>query len=119
MLVEAFAPRRSRFSLQIGLSVASLVAAVAAVAWLALEGTEVVTAGAVEAGAASAGSIVIDGPSLFLQGTIAALAVLAVLTMSERGADGGAFTPQAVGGARRPGRDRLRRPAWCRPRSSR
>ncbi len=94
VLVEAFAPRRSRFSLQIGLSVASLVAAVAAVAWLALEGTEVVTAGAVEAGAASAGSIVIDGPSLFLQGTIAALAVLAVLTMSERGADGGAFTPQ-------------------------
>ncbi len=94
VLVEAFAPRRSRFSLQMGLSVASLVAAVAAVAWLALEGTEVVTAGAVEAGAASAGSIVIDGPSLFLQGTIAALAILAVLTMSERGTDGGAFTPQ-------------------------
>jgi NADH-quinone oxidoreductase subunit N len=94
VLVEAFAPRRSRFGLQVGLSVLALVAALAAIAWLALNDTRVITAGAVTAGTTSAGSVVIDGPALFLQGTIVALAILAVLTMSERGADGGPFTPQ-------------------------
>lgn len=92
VLVEAFVPRRSRPGAQRVLSLVTLVAALAVVGWLALEGTAVRTAGT----ASGTSSLVIDGPTLFLQGTIAALAVLAVLTISELlGESGGAFTAQA------------------------
>jgi NADH-quinone oxidoreductase subunit N len=101
VLVEAFAPRRSRFATQVAVSLIGLVVALVAVAWLALGDVRVETAGSAIAGAAAgsslvAGSVVIDGPALFLQGTILALSILAVLTMSERSVDdGGPFTPQA------------------------
>ncbi len=92
VLVEAFTPRRQRHPIQVALSLATLVLALGAVTWLALQDTAVKTAGST----AGAGSIVIDGPALFLQATIVALSLLAVLTMSERaGEAGGAFTAQA------------------------
>jgi NADH-quinone oxidoreductase subunit N len=97
VLVEAFAPRAQRFVAQVWLTLLTLVAALLDVAYLAHNDVNVVTAGVVRSGGtAVAGSVVIDRPSLFLQGTILALAVLAVLTMSERQVDeGGPFTSQA------------------------
>ena len=43
------------------------------------------------------GAVVIDGPALFLQGTVLVLSILGVLTMAERfdGVGPDAFTPRA------------------------
>lgn len=96
ILVEAFAGRRSRFGLQVVLSLLGLAAALVAVAWLAVQDKVVETAGTVNAtSGVLEGSLVVDKPALFLQATIIALSILAVLTMSERSVDDGAFTPQA------------------------
>jgi NADH-quinone oxidoreductase subunit N len=97
VLVEAFLPRERRFGVQVLLTVVALAAALVDVAYLAARGITVVTAGVARAGSTGvAGSVVIDRPALFLQGTVLALALLAVLTMSERQVDdGGAFTGQA------------------------
>ncbi|MBC7560017.1 MAG: NADH-quinone oxidoreductase subunit NuoN [Dermatophilaceae bacterium] len=91
VLVEAFAPRAVRYGAQVGVALVGLVAAFMAV---------VLAVG--HQGSTLAGAVVIDGPALFLQGTILALSVLSVLAMAERfdgiGAD--AFTAQ---GAAAPG----------------
>jgi NADH-quinone oxidoreductase subunit N len=91
VLVEAFAPRGRRYAIQVGVGLAGLVAALAAVALAA--GHQGITL---------AGAVVIDGPALFLQGTILALSILSVLTMAERfdGVGADAFTAQ---GAAAPG----------------
>ncbi|WP_426563436.1 NADH-quinone oxidoreductase subunit NuoN [Angustibacter sp. McL0619] len=88
VLVEAFAPRRSRYVVQVAVTLVGLVAAFVAVI-LATDHKKATTA---------AGAVVIDGPALFLQGTILVLAILAVLTMAERfaGNEGDAFTSQAA-----------------------
>jgi len=85
--VEAFVPARLRRRTQIVITVASLLGALAAVVWLA--GTrELVFAEA----------IAVDGVTLFLQGTLAVLGVVAVLLLSERSLDasGGAVVAQAA-----------------------
>jgi NADH-quinone oxidoreductase subunit N len=93
VLVEAFAPRRARFATQVGVAVVGLVGAVVAVVLLAVSDRRGETAGVETAG----GAVVVDGPALFLQATILVLAVVAVLTMSDRSIEpGGAFTPQAA-----------------------
>ncbi|GAY15257.1 NADH-quinone oxidoreductase subunit NuoN [Mycobacterium sp. shizuoka-1] len=98
VLVEAFAPRKSRYPVQVGLSLTGLVAAFAAVVLLARDlrgglGQAVVV-----------GAVAVDAPALFLQGTILLIAVLGVLLIAERrvpaesdsGAAGlDAFTPDA------------------------
>jgi NADH-quinone oxidoreductase subunit N len=91
VLVEAFAPRASRYRLQVGIALLGLVAALVAV---------VLAVG--HQGNTLAGAVVIDGPALFLQGTILALSVLSVLAMAERfdGVGADAFTAQ---GAAAPG----------------
>ncbi|NLU84661.1 NADH-quinone oxidoreductase subunit NuoN [Rhodococcus sp. HNM0569] len=81
VLVEAFAPRRYRYGVQLTLSLAGIACAFAAV--VALAGTRERTA---------AGSVVVDGPALFLQGTILVAAAAGVLLMSAR-------LPAAVAGA--------------------
>ncbi len=88
VLVEAFAPRGARARIQVVLSVGGLLAAFGALVAYALgDGGSVVTAGR---------AVVVDGVSMFLQGTILVLAVLALLTIADRGEDGAtAFTPQA------------------------
>ena len=88
VLVEAFAPRAYRASMQLVLALFGIVGALALLIWHAVtNGTAVVTAGR---------SVAIDGPAMFLQGTILVLALLAVLTMADRGEGGAtAFTPQA------------------------
>ncbi|MEO7070384.1 MAG: NADH-quinone oxidoreductase subunit NuoN [Nostocoides sp.] len=92
VLVEAFAPRRSRHTMQVALTLATLgVALVALLVWS--RGHHVKTLG---------NSIVIDGPSVFLQGALLILSILSVLTMAEKwsGHDADAFTPM---GASTPG----------------
>ncbi|MBL8932532.1 MAG: NADH-quinone oxidoreductase subunit NuoN [Kineosporiaceae bacterium] len=109
VLVEAFAPRASRFSIQVGVALVGLIAALGAVGKLIVDGTRVETAGIPAADGTLAASIVIDGPAIFLQGTILALSILAVLTMTERSTDGGAFTPQASAVPGSPGEGAARR----------
>jgi NADH-quinone oxidoreductase subunit N len=85
VLVEAFAPRAQRYAVQLVLALAGLVAAFAAVVLLA--GTAQITA---------QGAVVVDGPTLFLQGTVLLLAMLSVGLISDRVTEpGGAFAPQA------------------------
>jgi NADH-quinone oxidoreductase subunit N len=89
VLVEAFAPRGLRYVLQLVLSIAGLFAAFVAV----------VSAANGKKGSTASGSIVVDGPTLFLQGAILLLSILAVLTMAERfsgGPESDAFTPQGA-----------------------
>jgi NADH-quinone oxidoreductase subunit N len=88
VLIEAFVPRRLRYGAQVALTLSALVAAFVAV----------VLAADLPRSSTVARAVVIDGPALFLQGTIIVLAALAVLTMAERftGKDGDAFTSQGA-----------------------
>jgi NADH-quinone oxidoreductase subunit N len=82
VLIEAFMGRAGRHQVQLILSLGGLVAAFVAVALLA--GDNQVLA---------AGAVAIDGPALFLQGTILLLAIPGVLVMAEQTLDrGGVFT---------------------------
>jgi len=86
VLVEAFLPRGARYFAQLGLTLLSLVSGFAAVIFLA--GRRGLTA---------AGAIAIDGPALFLQGTVLLLAILAVLLAADRKTAGGdTFVAQAA-----------------------
>jgi NADH-quinone oxidoreductase subunit N len=95
VLVEAFVGRRHRHEVQVVLAVAGLVAAFVAV--VALAGSHAI---------AAEGALAVDGPALFLQGTILLLAIPGVLTSAERSLDtGGAFTSA---GSSMPGSDQER-----------
>jgi NADH-quinone oxidoreductase subunit N len=95
VLIEAFMGRRYRQEVQVGLALGGLVAAFIAVVTLAGENT-----------IAAEGAIAVDGPALFLQGTILLLAIPGVLTAAERDLDtGGAFTSA---GSSMPGSDHER-----------
>ncbi len=83
VLIEAFVPRLYRHELQLGLALAGLLAAFVAV--VALAGDNNILA---------EGAVALDGPALFLQGTILLLAVPSLLVCAERALDdGGPFTP--------------------------
>ncbi|MBA3619478.1 MAG: NADH-quinone oxidoreductase subunit NuoN [Actinomycetota bacterium] len=86
VLVEAFAPRRARDLIHLPLALAGLLAAFVGVVLLA--GDPVI---------AAEGALAVDGPALFLQGTILLLSMGGVLLMAERSAamGGGAFAAQA------------------------
>jgi NADH-quinone oxidoreductase subunit N len=86
VLVEAFAPRRSRLAVQVGLALTALGVAFGFVVGQA--GTRAVVA---------VGAVAIDGPTLFLQGTILVLSALSLLVVAERRLEGGndAFAPAA------------------------
>jgi len=86
VLVEAFLPRRARYPVQVALAVAGIVGAFVAVALLAGDNRVV-----------AEGAVAVDGPTLFLQGTILLLSLGGVLLVAERGLEaGGAFAPQAA-----------------------
>ncbi|MFI7364610.1 NADH-quinone oxidoreductase subunit NuoN [Streptomyces sp. NPDC050149] len=82
VLAEAFVPRRARYYTQVFLTVAALVAAFAAVIGLAAAGY-----GTTKAHIAAMGAIAVDGPALFLQGTILLTSLVAVFTFAERRLD--------------------------------
>ncbi len=89
VLVEAFAPRSSRRGIQIVVSLATLIAAFAALlVWARPELGEL----------AASGNVAIDGPAVFLQGTVLVLSFVAFLVFAEREIDpaGDSFTPSAA-----------------------
>lgn len=94
VLIESFAPSERRHSWQVALSIGTL-----AVAFVVL-----VTASVDHLGKTFGGSVVIDGPALFLQGALLLMGLLGVLTMAEKfsGTGPDAFTPV---GASTPGSD--------------
>jgi NADH-quinone oxidoreductase subunit N len=92
LIVEAAVPRARRLPVQVALALAALAAAFVAVvlikdrsaAAFSIEGTGL-------------GSVVLDGPGLFLQGTLAILAIIAVLLLAERRTTrGGDFVAEAA-----------------------
>jgi len=86
VVIEALMPRESRRRAELIVVTVSLVAALIAV--FALAGTNILTA---------AGSLAIDSPGLFLQGTVILLALLATFFMAEDRVDpaGDSFTSRA------------------------
>lgn len=86
VLVEAFLPRRPRRPVQLAIAFVSLIAAFVAV--VLLWGTRQL---------AAEGSVAIDGPTLFMQGTILLLALVSALLMAEKSVDpaGDAFAARA------------------------
>ncbi|MDF6044182.1 NADH-quinone oxidoreductase subunit NuoN [Streptomyces sp. JH14] len=82
VLVEAFVPRRARYYTQVFLAVVALAAAFAAVVGLAAGGY-----GTTKAHLAAMGAVAVDGPALFLQGTILLTSLVAVFTFAERRLD--------------------------------
>ena len=87
VLVEAFAPAARRRGLQVLTCVVGLLAAFVAVVLLA--GTETLTI---------AGAIAVDGPTLFLQGTLVVLGLAGILLISEQSLDssGGSVVSSAA-----------------------
>jgi NADH-quinone oxidoreductase subunit N len=89
VLFEALLPRWARYGAQLGLSIVGLAAALVLV---------VLQFGDVDFATITAGrAIAVDGPTLFLQGTIIALGLVALLLISERSLEnGGPFVAQAA-----------------------
>ncbi|AKU17921.1 NADH-quinone oxidoreductase subunit NuoN [Luteipulveratus mongoliensis] len=74
VLIEAFAPRRSRYVIQLGFTLAAIIAAFLVLVLYSRD----------HQAKTAAGAIVIDGPALFLQGTVLALGAIGLLAMAER-----------------------------------
>lgn len=89
VLVEAFLPRHQRWSVQVALSLASIVVAGATLAMYARgAGTGVTTL---------ADSVAIDAPTLFFWGTLLALGLGALLLIADRSVEpGGAFVAETA-----------------------
>ncbi|MFE9249913.1 NADH-quinone oxidoreductase subunit NuoN [Streptomyces sp. NPDC007088] len=82
VLAEAFVPRRGRYLTQVVLAAAGLVAAFVSVVLLAANGY-----GTTKAHIAAMGAVAVDGPALFLQGTIVLAGLVGVFTFAERRLD--------------------------------
>ncbi len=97
VLVEAFVDRRSRYLVQ---TVLSLVGVLAALVATVLVGTRLHAQGtsAGRGRIAVSGAIAVDGPTVFLWGTILSLSLISVLLFAERTLEGGvtAFAGQAA-----------------------
>lgn len=95
VLAEAFLPRRIRYSAQVLLSLAGLIAAFVAVI--------VVSRSVPGSGRAVVlGAVAVDRPALYMQGTVLLVAVLAVIFIAERTqtkADSKAVVGAGVGGS--------------------
>ncbi|WP_242639008.1 NADH-quinone oxidoreductase subunit NuoN [Mycolicibacterium sp. S2-37] len=92
VLIEAFLPRRSRYAAQLALALGATAAALGAVIVVSRQLSEELGRSAVM------GSVVIDRPALFLQGTILLVAVLGILLIAERRIPVGAENADAAGG---------------------
>lgn len=90
VLAEAFLPRGRRYLPQVALTLAGLVAAFVSIVLIA--DSRVIVA---------EGAVAIDGPTLFLQGSIVLMAIGGVLMMAERGLGPGAFAaaPSSIPGS--------------------
>jgi len=97
VLIEAFAPRRVRYPTQTVLAAVGLVAAFVALVLVALD-LKPTSNGLGIGGIQAEGSIAVDGPSIFIWGTLLILALVSVLMVAERRLEGGvtAFAGQAA-----------------------
>lgn len=98
VVLEAFAPRSYRYVVQVGLTVLTLVAAFLALILGAVH-HQVQSAGVPRAdGSVGAGAVVIDGPTLFIQGAVLVFSLMAALSLAERlgGVGADAFTPMGA-----------------------
>jgi NADH-quinone oxidoreductase subunit N len=97
VLVEAFVPRRLRYLVQ---SVLAILGVVAALVATVLVGGSLVQQGDHPAfgSIAAEGAIAVDGPTMFIWGTLLVLTLLSVLLFAERHLEGGvtAFAGQAA-----------------------
>ena len=88
ILVEAFVSRGARHPTQFVLGIGALVAALIVIIRMAGSERRSLTAG---------NALAVDGPTLFLQGTLAVLGIVALLLMAERTLErGGPFIAQAA-----------------------
>ncbi len=97
VVVEAFVPRARRYSVQTALAllgIAGALVAVVVVGLTAASNNDGASIGGVEA----MGAVAVDGPSLFIWGTLLVFAFISVLLFAERQLEGGitAFAGQAA-----------------------
>ena len=90
VLVEAFVPRAHRRSVQLGLTLGGLAGAFGLT--IAVGATTKLAPGHL----AAMGAVAVDGPALFIWGTILVLAFVSVLLMAESSQDRSAFVAQAA-----------------------
>ncbi len=90
VLVEAFVPRAHRRSVHIGLTLGGLAGAFGLT--IAVGETTKLAPGHL----AAMGAVAVDGPALFIQGTILVLAFVSVLLIAESSNEGSAFVAQAA-----------------------
>ena len=97
VLVEAFVPRPSRYRVQAILAPVAIVAALVATVWVAVD-LKPRGDGAGFGSIAVEGAIAVDGPAVFLWGTLLVMALISVLLFAERALEGGitAFAGQAA-----------------------
>lgn len=93
--VEAFAPRRVRYPVQLGIA---LAASVAALVGVVLIGRDLYADGTVQGKIVMMGALAVDGPTLFGWGLLLVVAVAGALLFGERRLEGGvsAFAGQAA-----------------------
>ncbi|WP_100447811.1 NADH-quinone oxidoreductase subunit NuoN [Glycomyces xiaoerkulensis] len=92
LLVEASVPKERRLPPQVGLAVLALAAA-----FIAVVANSGKSETALSLGDTAIGSVALDGPGLFLQGTIVLLALVAILLLAEqRTTAGGDFVSEAA-----------------------
>jgi proton-translocating NADH-quinone oxidoreductase chain N len=94
VLVEAFVPRPRRRPVQLGLALAGL--AVAFVLLIVVAATHSLFSHGGPGHLVAMGAVGVDGPTLFIQGTILVLAFASVLLLAESGQAGGHFVAQAA-----------------------
>ncbi len=97
VLLEAFLPRERRRVPQVVLSLVGLGAALAATIWIATD-LEEHSAGAARGLVGAEGSIIIDGPTVYLWGLLLIFGILGTALFAERRLEGGlsAFAGQAA-----------------------
>jgi NADH-quinone oxidoreductase subunit N len=98
VLVEAFAPRRLRYPVQVALALLGLLAALAATIYVGLDLPEAGGSVAAKGIVAAEGALVVDGPSVFMWGLLLLFAIISVMLFAERRLEGGvtAFAGQAA-----------------------
>jgi NADH-quinone oxidoreductase subunit N len=97
VLVEAYAPRGRRYLVQTVLALAGVLGALVATVWVAVD-LDVIAEGTARGSIAAAGAVAVDGPSVFIWGTLLVMAAISVLLFAERQLEGGvlSFAGQAA-----------------------
>jgi len=97
VLVEAFAPRSMRYLLQTLIAVLGVIGALVATVIVGLN-LESRGGGAAQGSVTAEGAIAVDGPSIFIWGTLLVLSLISVFLFAERQLEGGviSFAGQAA-----------------------